>query len=148
MSARASISKALVEKLKEIDGTNGFKSNINGNAYAMQKFWDEISDFPAIYIVPGTESREYHPAEFKWGFLNITIKAYVKEEEPVVGLENLLEDIEKVVDANRVLVYNTDTIPPLETTEILITSIVTDEGLLVPYGVGEITIQVRYQVLN
>jgi hypothetical protein len=142
MSARASITKALVEKLKGIDGTN--KSNVNNNVYALQKFWDEINDYPAIYVVPTSETREYLPGEFKWGFLNIVLKAYVKSEEPVQDLENLLEDIETIVDANRVLVYDTNA----ETTEILITSIVTDEGLLVPYGVGEVTLQVRYQVLN
>lgn len=145
MSARASITKALVEKLKSIDGTG--KSNINNNAYAMQKFWDEVNDFPCIYVVPSSESREYLPGDFKWGYLNISLKAYVKSEEPVQELENLLEDIETIVDANRVLVYDT-TVIGAETTEILITSIVTDEGLLVPYGVGEINLQVRYQVLN
>jgi hypothetical protein len=34
-----------------------------------------------------------------------------------------------------------------ETTEILITSITTDEGLLAPYGVGEINLQVRYALV-
>ena len=145
MSARASITKALVEKLKGIDGTGN--TNINNNAYALQKFWDEVNDFPAIYVVPSSESREYLPGDFKWGYLNISLKAYVKSEEPVQDLENLLEDIETIVDANRVLVYDTNT-AGAETTEILITSIVTDEGLLVPYGVGEVNLQVRYQVLN
>jgi hypothetical protein len=113
----------------------------------MQKFWDEVNDFPCIYVVPSSESREYLPGDFKWGYLNISLKAYVKSEEPVQELENLLEDIETIVDANRVLVYDATT-AGAETTEILITSIVTDEGLLVPYGVGEINLQVRYQVLN
>lgn len=145
MSARTSITKALVEKLKGIDGTG--KSNVNGNVYALQKFWDEVNDFPCIYIVPGNETREYLPSDFTWGYLNISVKAYVKSEEPVQELEYLLEDIESIVNANRVLVYDT-TNPNAETTEILITSIITDEGLLVPYGVGEITLQVRYQVLT
>lgn len=147
MSARSSIGKALVEKLKMIDGSNTYKSNVNNNVYLQQKFWDEINDFPAIYVVPSSETREYLPADFKWGYLNISLKAYVKSEEPVQELENLLEDIETIVDANRVLVYDTST-AGAETTEILITSIVTDEGLLVPYGVGEVNLQVRYQVLN
>lgn len=147
MSARSSIGKALVEKLKMIDGSNTYKSNVNNNVYLQQKFWDEINDFPAIYVVPSSETREYLPADFKWGYLNISLKAYVKSEEPVQELENLLEDIETIVDANRVLVYDTNT-AGAETTEILITSIVTDEGLLVPYGVGEVNLQVRYQVLN
>jgi len=68
------------------------------------------------------------------------VKAYVRGEEPQQELEQLLEDLELVVDANRVLEYSTGK----TTTEILVTSITTDEGLLAPYGVGEINLQVRY----
>lgn len=145
MSARSSIVNALVEKLKLIDGTGTYQTNIYNNAYAKLKFWDEIQDFPAIYVVPGSESREYLPADFTWGYLNVSLKVYVKDDDPQQLLEYLLEDIENTIDANRVLVYNSTT--NAQTTEILITSIVTDEGLLVPYGVGEINLQIRYQVL-
>ena len=93
---------------------------------------------------PGNEQREYLPGDFKWGFLNISVKVYVRsEDESQEQLEALLADIETFVDANRVLKYNVDD-PSLETTEILIQSITTDEGLLAPYGVGEINLEVRY----
>ena len=35
-----------------------------------------------------------------------------------------------------------------ETTDITIGTIQTDEGLLAPDGIGEITIQIRYQILR
>lgn len=146
MSARSSIVNALVEKLKLIDGTGTYKTNIYNNAYAKLKFWDEVQDFPAIYVVPGSESREYMPSDFTWGYLNISLKIYVKDEDPQQLLEYLLEDVEATVDSNRQLQYDS-TRAAAVTTEILITSIVTDEGLLVPYGVGEVNLQVRYQVL-
>ena len=143
MSRRISIVKALAEKLKTIDGTAPYTTNLYNNSYAKLKFWDEIQDFPAVYISPGTEMREYHPGDFTWGHINISIKAYVKDQEdPQSRLEELLYDLETCIDANRVLVYDQDS--NLETTEILIQSIMTDEGLLLPYGVGEINIQVRY----
>lgn len=143
MSARSSIANAIVEKLKAIDGTGIYITNLFSNAFALHKFWDEVNDFPCVYVVPGPETREYLPGGFKWGFLSIYLKIYVKEENPVKGLEDLLQDIEKVLDSNRNLIYNLGK----ETTEILITSIVTDEGLLIPYGVGEVTLNVRYQIL-
>lgn len=143
MSARSSIINSLVEKLKLIDGVTPYVTNIFNNAYAQHKFWNEVIDFPCIYVVPGSETREYLPAGFKWGYLNVALKVYVKSDASAQDLENLLQDIELVIDANRVLVYETTK----ETTEILITSIVTDEGLLVPYGVGEVTLLVRYQIL-
>lgn len=141
MSKRTSILKALAEKLKTLDGTQ-YSSNIYNNSYAKLKFWDEISDYPAIYMSPGSEVREYLPGDFTWAFLNISIKLYCKGEDSSEQLEQLLEDTESVIDANRVLVY--DTTNNYETTEILVSSITTDEGLLAPYAVGEINLQVRY----
>ena len=143
MSKRNSIAKALAEKLKTIDGTAPYTSNLYNNSYAKLKFWDEIQDFPAVYLVPGTEVREYHPADFTWCFLNISVKVYVRDQDdPQFELETLLHDLEKCIHDNRVLVYDQDN--SLETTEILIQSIMTDEGLLTPYGVGEMNLQVRY----
>lgn len=145
MSRRTSIVNALVEKLNEIDGNLPYKSNLYSNAHAKLKFWDEIDQFPAVYATPGGEQREYLPGDFTWGYLGIAIKIYCKGDDVQGELELLLEDVETCVDRNRVLVY--DTTNNYETTEILIQSITTDEGLLAPYGVGEINIQVRYQVL-
>ena len=142
MSKRTSILKALAEKLKAIDGTQ-HTSNIYNHAYPFLRFWDEINgDFPCIYSSPGSEQREYLPGDFKWAFLGISLKLYCKGEDSSEQLEQLLEDVESVIDANRVLVY--DTTNNYETTEILISSITTDEGLLAPYAVGEINLQVRY----
>lgn len=144
-SKRISIVKALCEKLKTIDGTGTYKTNLFGNAYPKLKFWDEVSDFPSVYATAGTEMREYLPGDFTWGFLNISIKAYVRSEDSAQEqLEALLSDIEICVDANRVLTYDDSS---NQTTEILIQSITTDEGLLAPYGVGEINLQVRYALV-
>ena len=145
MSKRTSITKALAEKLKLIDGNNPYQTNLFGNAYAKLKFWDEVEDFPCVYLTPGSEMREYHPGDFAWGFLNISIKLYCRGETAQDELERLLEDVEHCVDSNRNLVYNTDT--GYDTTEILIQSITTDEGLLAPYAVGEINLQVRYAIM-
>jgi hypothetical protein len=145
MSRRTSIVKALTVKLKLINGQAPYKTNLFQNAYAKLKFWDEVKDFPSIYLTPGSEQREYHPGDFTWGYLGIAIKVYCHGEDSSEQLEQLLEDIEHCVDANRVLVYDSAT--NYETTEILIQSITTDEGLLAPYAVGEINLQVRYAIM-
>lgn len=143
MTKRTSIVTALAEKFKLINGTGTFKSDLSDNSYPKLKFWDEIQDFPAVYLTPGSELREYLPGDFTWGYLNVSVKVYVRSEsEAQQLLEDLLDDLENVIDANRVLVY--DITNNLSTTEILIQSITTDEGLLSPYGVGEINLQVRY----
>lgn len=145
MSKRTSIVAALVEKFKSIDGTSPYATNLYNNAYAKLKFWDEVNDFPCIYVTPGSEMREYLPGEFTWGFLGVCVKIYVRGEDAQEQLEALLADVEKCVDTNRTLVY--DSQQGHETTEILIQSITTDEGLLAPYGVGEINLQVRYPIM-
>ena len=145
MSRRTSIVKALAEKLKVIDGSTPYKSNLYEHSYPKLRFWDEVSDFPAVFVVAGSEAREYHPSAFTWGFLNISLKVYTKGEDAQQLLEDLLEDIENVIDANRVLAYDVE--KGYETTEILISGITTDEGLLAPYAVGEINLQVRYSIM-
>lgn len=127
---------------EELDGVK-YTSNVYGNAFSKLKFWDEVSNFPSIYMSPGSEQREYLPGDFAWCYLGISLKLYCKGEESTDQLEQLLIDVESVIDANRVLVY--DTVNNYETTEILVASITTDEGLLAPYAVGEINLQVRFQ---
>jgi len=143
MTRRISIVTALAEKFKVINGTGTFKSDLSDNSYPKLRFWDEVQDFPCVYSTAGSELREYLPGDFTWGHLNVSVKVYVRSEsEAQQLLEDLLDDLENVIDANRVLVY--DITNNLSTTEILIQSITTDEGLLNPYGVGEINLQVRY----
>jgi hypothetical protein len=147
MSRRTSIVKALAESFKVINGTGTYKTDISNNSYAKLRFWDEVNDFPCLYLVAGGESREYHPSGFAWGFLNVTIKVYCKGEESQTELENLLEDIEKVLDnTDGRLVY--DSTNNYETAELSISSITTDEGLLSPFAVGEMSIIVRYQIMK
>lgn len=142
MSNRSKIINAFVDlfnsKLNGID----YSSNIYRKAIPKLKFWDEINQYPHISIVAGQEYREYLPANFKWGFLQIKIYIYVKNEESMEQIEQFLEDIETILDANNNLSYDTN--KTIE--EISILSIDTDEGLLSPVGAGEIQIQIRYDL--
>ena len=147
MSRRQSIAKAIAEALKVIDSTS-YNTDLNSNVEPKLRFWDEINDFPACFVVAGPEQREYLPAGFIWGTIGISIKAYVYDrEESLDKLELLIEDIEKVINSwNDVLTY--DTTNGYKTAEINITSITTDEGLLSPYGIGEINLLVRFEAMK
>lgn len=146
MSNRSSIVDAIVNKLKTIDGTGKFKSSLAGNVYSILKFYDEINDFPHVCVVAGYENREYLPSDFRWGYLNISIKIYVQDEFSQRELEKIIADIEYVISENEQLRYGSDA--DQLTTEILINSIQTDEGVLNPIGVGEINLVARYQVMS
>ena len=143
-SRRLGIVNALVDKLKDIDGTGLYLSNVDNNVSPRLKFWDEVEEFPAIHLNAGSESREYLGAGQKTRFLSITIRCYIQAEDAVEALDELLEDVETVLEDNSRLAYKDRNNATQYTQQITIVSIDTDEGVLEPLGVGEILIEVRY----
>ena len=141
MSNRASIKSALVAKLKEINGTAPYTSNLYTNVVDKLIYWNEVPDYPYVCVTANNEIREYLP-DFKWGIVNIPIWIYIKDDNSDEVLDNILDDIEAVVDANGNLEYE----PGLYTEDIRILNITSDEGLMEPLRIGEILLQVRYGI--
>tara|TARA_R100001440_G_scaffold70121_1_gene92324 strand:+ start:3396 stop:3854 length:459 start_codon:yes stop_codon:yes gene_type:complete len=141
---RLGIVEALVNKLKDIDGTGHFLTNVNENVSPRLKFWDEVEEFPAIHLNAGAETREYQGGGYKDRFFSITVRCYVQDEDTVQALDELLEDVETVIEENSRLTYKDRNNTDQNTQQITITSISTDEGVLEPLGVGEMLIEVRY----
>tara|TARA_X000001382_G_scaffold56107_1_gene38428 strand:- start:32 stop:484 length:453 start_codon:yes stop_codon:yes gene_type:complete len=144
-TARKKLVEALVEKIKGIDGNHPFNSNIFNNAHSGMVFLDEIQEYPKVCVVPGDETREYQPGEFKWRFLSLDIRVYVEDQEDAQEvLALLMEDIERVIDDNDVLTYDDTVSPNLTTTSLTLLSLTTDEGVLSPLGIGEMNLVCRY----
>tara|TARA_R110000851_G_scaffold159705_1_gene302984 strand:+ start:1464 stop:1919 length:456 start_codon:yes stop_codon:yes gene_type:complete len=141
---RLGIIEGLVNKLKDIDGTGEYRSNVNENVSPRLKFWDEIEEFPAIHLNAGSETREYQGGGHKDRFLSVTLRCYVKDEDAVTALDELLEDVETVIEDNSRLTYKDRNNADQYTQQITIVSIDTDEGVLEPLGVAEMLIEVRY----
>ena len=141
---RLAIVEALAEKLKEIDGTNQYLTNLFQQVFPRLKFWDEVEEFPSVHMNAGSESRVYQGGGYKDRFLTITLRCYVNEEDAVLALEKLLQDVETVIEENSRIAYTDNTGNTQYTQQITIVSIDTDEGVLEPLGVGEILIEVRY----
>lgn len=144
-TARKKIANALTEKIKLLDGNHPYNSNVSNNVSSKLTFLDEIIQYPKVCVVTGAETREYQPNAFKWRFLQISIRAYVhNENDAQEELSLLFEDIERVIDENDTLMYDGTISPPLSTTNMVIQSITTDEGALSPLAIGEMSIEVRY----
>lgn len=141
---RQSIVKAYVEVLKRINGTGEMNSDVGDNVSPRLLFWDEVSEFPAIHINAGSETREYHSAAYKDRYLTLTFRCYVQEEDAVDALDRLLEDVEAVLEDNSSISYIDNSGNAQFTQQITIIQIDTDEGVLEPTGVGEIITEVRY----
>ena len=144
-TARKKISDALVKQIKEIDGNFPYNSNVFNNVHSGMVFLDQIQEFPKVCIVAGDEAREYQPNEFKWRFLSLDIRVYVEDQDdPQEVLALIMEDIERVIDDNDVLTYDDTVSPNLTTTSLTLESLSTDEGVMTPLGIGELTLLCRY----
>ena len=141
---RLGIINALVGKLKDIDGTGAFLTNLNENVSPRLKFWDEVEEFPAVHLNAGSETREYQAGGYKDRFLSVTVRCYVQAEDAVEALDELMEDVETILEENSRLKYKDRTNTNQYTQQITIVSLDTDEGVLEPMGVGEMLLEVRY----
>ena len=140
---RSAIVNAFVTKLEQIDGTGNYKTTV-ASVEPRLKFWDEITEFPAVHVNAGGETRQYEGHDFKFRFLTLTFRCYVNEDDAVPALEKLLEDVETVIETNNPITY-TDALGGTQSTvQTTINSIDTDEGVLEPFGIGEMICTVQY----
>jgi hypothetical protein len=142
---RKKVVDALVNKIKLINGQYPYNSNVSNNVDGHLKFLDEIEQYPKVCVIAGDEFREYQPNAFKWRLLDLTIRVYIHDNNDTQEtLALLLDDIESIIDDNDNLVYDDTVVPSQSTTSLTIGSISTDEGVIAPLGIGEMTVRVRY----
>ncbi len=141
---RRSIVEALATALEGINGNAPFRTSV-AKVERRLTFWDEVQEFPTIHIGAGAETREYDGGGFRFRFLSLTIRCYVSDDDDVIlALEELLEDVETVLEDNDPLEYTDSTGASQSTVQMNILTVDTDEGVLEPLGVGEITCEIRY----
>ena len=146
-SRRRDIANFLVGELKKIDGgvstfdsSYTYQVNLFDNVFRRLKFLDEINDFPSVYLQAGTENRIYDSKGLTTSTLDIMLRVYVHTETAVEELESTMQDIEFVI-------YNMDT-EKYGMMDVQVASMGTDEGLLDPYGIGEVGVTVQYDVTD
>jgi len=142
-SRRSAITKALADKIAAIDGRGIYHTAV-AEVSPRLKFWDEVEEFPAVHLNAGSESRDYQGGGYKDRFLSVTVRCYVHEEDAVEALDALMEDIETQLETHSRLAYKDRRGATQYTHQISVISVDTDEGVLEPYGVGEMLIEVRY----
>ena len=146
-SRRRDIANFLVGELKKINGAAStfdssytYQVNLFDNVFRRLKFLDEINDFPSVFLQAGTENRVYDSKGLTTSTLDIMIRVYVHTENAVEELESTMQDIEFVI-------YNMDT-EKYGMMDIQVATMSTDEGLLDPYGIGEVGVTVQYDVTD
>ena len=139
----------LIVELKKIDGgtstfdaTYSYNTNLFNNVFRGVKYLDEVNDFPAIYLAAGTEIRDFESLSLTVATLDVTIRAYVYGEDNSQSLaDDLIQDIEHVI-------YSLGDNPDKGVLDITINSITVDEGLVEPYGLAEVILQIAYRLEN
>ena len=146
-SRRRDIANFLVGELKKINGAAStfdssytYQVNLFDNVFRRLKFLDEINDFPSVFLQAGAENRVYDSKGLTTSTLDIMIRVYVHTENAVEELESTMQDIEFVI-------YNMDT-EKYGIMDVQVASMGTDEGLLDPYGIGEVAVTVQYDVTD
>ena len=146
-SRRRDIANFLVGELKKINGAAStfdssytYQVNLFDNVFRRLKFLDEINDFPSVFLQAGTENRVYDSKGLTTSTLDLMIRVYVHTENAVEELESTMQDIEFVI-------YNMDT-EKYGIMDVQVASMGTDEGLLDPYGIGEVAVTVQYDVTD
>ena len=146
-SRRRDIANFLVGELKKIDGgvstfdsSYTYQVNLFDNVFRRLKLLDEINDFPSVYLQAGTENRIYDSKGLTTSTLDFMLRVYVHTETAVEELESTMQDIEFVI-------YNMDT-EKYGMMDVQVSTMSTDEGLLDPYGIGEVGVTVQYDVTD
>ncbi len=128
---------------------DGFKTELGqtpdvdaSNVHKHFKFLDELNDFPSVCFVAGTERRDQLGANRRLATIDIALRGYVFDENNVDKAEILAQNVESKVDsfsANVAARAN-------GVSDARVVSFRTDEGLLQPYGVADLEVQILYDV--
>jgi len=108
------------------------------NVHRRFLYLEEINDFPTIILFAGDESRKYLGAGQKEGAFLLNIRGYLFTDE------NSLDDAEDLANEIDSVIRNMSKIDNLIDMRVL--TINTDEGILSPYGMCNLLVEVVYQI--
>lgn len=134
-SRRTDILDAFKTHLQQINSVE------SRNVYKQYRWIDELNDYPAITFVARSEQRLGRGSGRKLALIIISLRAYVFNGDGAMAeVEQLVRDVETQVET--FTAENRD----LFVESALVASVRTDEGLMHPYGVGDMDINITYDV--
>jgi len=134
-SRRTDIIDAFVTHLQQINSVE------SRNVYKQYRWIDELNDYPAITFVPRREARVHRGDGRKLAAIIIELRGYVYNGDAAVEeAETLAANVETQVDTFA------ETYRQHQVESAVVVSLRTDEGLMHPYGVCDLTINITYDV--
>jgi hypothetical protein len=139
LARRTEILNYLVDRLSTINTTNGYLTNVS-QVHRSYKYLDDINDFPTITFGGVRENNDEYGDGQILKTMTQSIRGYVMtDDDSLHDSENLASDIETVVNSYA------DSSANLSVHESRVVSVGTDEGLLSPYGIADVTIEIIYE---
>lgn len=134
---RSDIIDAFTSQLQQINSVE------SRNVYSSYRWIDELNDYPAITYVPRREARVHRGDGRKLAAIIIELRGYVYDgdgSEAIAAAENLASEIEDKVDTFAASARQH------AVESAVVVSVRTDEGLMHPYGVCDLEINITYDV--
>jgi hypothetical protein len=128
MTTRTSAIAQLIEHIQTHSGSRGHRG---------MRFLHEINDFPQFYVHAGRESRTHIGRGVRLCVIETDIRGYVYSDS--------FEDIEAYA---RSIEHAIQSFRPSIIDEARVLSLSTDEGLMRPYALCDISAQILYRIYN
>lgn len=129
MSKRQLIIDNLIQHIENSAGFSGFRG---------LRFLHEINSFPAFYIHPRGESRSHNSRGSIQAIMSIDVRGY--------GMSDTLDYIETLVRSLEQAISTFRAAHPSLVHEARVISLRTDEGVMSPYCICDMSIQILYGI--
>lgn len=129
-------------------GTKYFH-DIFGNTATRSYLMQDVTSFPMVTVTAGPETYEYQPGGVRWTNQLMYIRVYFKDEyDSERQLQLLLTDLKKVLDTPEKIQYTINNPDGSEGIRYVtidkLDGLTTDEGVLRPLAIGELSISLKY----
>jgi hypothetical protein len=152
MSTKNTIITNLVEHLKLINGTTHtiigcpfspytYKTNIFGNVTEEVKFLDTINDFPTVtFFRTSAEQRSELGGGEVYGTVTYVVRCYFMDAENDEQADDFIEDLQFSINSFAYTQNNNDLV------DLRILGVSSDEQILYPYGIAEVSFVLTYRL--
>ncbi len=152
MSTKHVILQNLITHMRLINGTvhdvpgcpfspYTYRTNLFGNVTDEFKYLENINDFPTVtFFQTSSEPRIEKGSGEVYAAVNYVIRCYFMASENIEQADDFVEDIQYSINSFKYTQTNTDLV------DVKILAVSSDEQILDPYGIAEVSFALVYRL--
>ena len=152
MSTKNDILTALLAHLNLINGQEHvvagcpfspytYKNNLFGNATDDFKFLENINDFPTVSFFQTSAEQRFHAGTSEvYASVSYLARCYFMEYENEEQADDFIEDLQYNINSFKYTQSNSDLV------DLRIQAVSSDEKMLDPYGIAEVSLMLVYRL--